>query len=311
MNLKDTIFQKNPPAILDKRLKAIDAMFEQVKLAVGLVARLRGPNGCPWDREQNHLSLRPYLIEEAHEVLEVLDRYESRQNPKELAKAAASTAEVPADGSFSKEDVILLKEELGDLLLQVVLHSQLAWERGDFHFGDVSEFMAQKLVTRHPHVFGETKVDGAESVLTNWEIIKKQEKEKKGKVVKIDVPRGLPSLQRAERISDKAARLGFDWRRIEDVMKKVEEELGELKEAMDSKDLEHIEHEMGDLFFASCQLSRWLKIHPEDAHRKAVSRFENRFSKVEEYMKNKNIDMTKATEEELEDAWNWAKTQTK
>ena len=94
-------------------------------------------------------------------------------------------------------------------------------------------------------------------------------------------------------------------------MKKVEEELGELKEAMDSKDLEHIEHEMGDLFFASCQLSRWLKIHPEDAHRKAVSRFENRFSKVEEYMKNKNIDMTKATEEELEDAWNWAKTQTK
>src|SRR5687768_2545118 len=141
-NLSETIFSGVHP----DRIHQIEKICEQVKLAVGLVERLRGPQGCPWDREQNHLTLRPYLIEEAYEVLDVLDRYLSKQDPKKLAAETPKTKYVPSDGEFSAQDKKELKEELGDLLLQVVLHAQLADERGDFNFGDVSEAMAQKLV---------------------------------------------------------------------------------------------------------------------------------------------------------------------
>lgn len=306
-SIEKTIFSPNPPPALARRLEAIDEMLSQMRLAIGLVARLRGPDGCPWDREQNHLTLRPYLIEEAYETLDVIDRYQSRQDPKALAKATDKSQEVPADGAFSPEDQVHLKEELGDLLLQVILHAQLCWERGEFHVGDVAEFMARKLVHRHPHVFGETKVDGADGVLVNWEILKKKEKEAAGKKATLDVPKGLPSLQRAERLGDKAGRLGFDWKRREDVWKKVEEEYRELREALDSGDPEAIEHEIGDAFFSLSNLSRWWKVHPEDAHRKAITRFETRFALVDQWFAERGIDMATAPESQLDEAWNWAK----
>jgi MazG family protein len=309
--LNDLLFPVTAAPALKEKLNELDSFLPALKQAMALVARLRGPNGCPWDREQNHLTIRPYLIEEAYETLDVLDRYHSQKDPKAIAKSTPATEFVPADGAFTPTDQEALKEELGDLLLQVLLHAQLCWERDEFHVGDVARTMTEKLVRRHPHVFGDTSVEGSEGVLNNWEQIKKKEKQNKGGHSALDVPKGLPSLQRAERIGDKAGRLGFDWKRREDVWKKVEEEFQELKEALASGDPHHIEHEIGDLFFAASNLSRWYKIHPEDAHRKAISRFEKRFRMVEKWFLEQGKDMATADEPTLDAAWNWAKSQTK
>lgn len=300
MTLKETIFS----GIAPERAKAIDAMCEQLKLAVGLVERLRGPKGCPWDREQSHLSIRQYLIEEAYEVLDVLDRYQPTGDSKQLAKQVTTDQYVPRDGSFSEKDRLLLREELGDLLLQVLLHSQLAWERGEFTMGDVGEAMAAKLVSRHPHVFGETKASNSEQVLQNWEALKKKEG-KKG--VLEGLPKNLPSLQRAARIGEKVGRVGFDWKDWRGSWLKVDEETRELREAIESGDQAAIEHELGDLFFALCNLSRHLKIQPEDAHRKAISRFESRFNEVERICAEEGIDMASASLEKLDEIWDRVK----
>ena len=309
-NLYETIFKKIPEENLKggltQRFDALDEILEQVRLAVGLVARLRGAGGCPWDREQNHLTLRQYLIEESYEVLDILDTYQSHKNPKDLAKNTPHTEEVPSDGQFTDGNRVLFKEELGDLLLQVVLHAQLCWERGDFHLGDVAEFMARKLVNRHPHVFGDTTVAGSDQVLVNWEAIKKKEG-RKGLLS--GLPKNLPSLQKAARIGEKANRLGFDWKDPKGPWLKVEEELLELKEAIAGGKKEDIEHELGDIFFSLCNLSRWLKIQPEDAHRKAIQRFEDRFKYVEEYFESRQKNILEASEEDLDRAWNWAKSQ--
>jgi MazG family protein len=299
-NLKQTIFDGIDPA----QIAAIDAMAEQMKLAIGLVARLRGANGCPWDREQNHLTLRPYLIEEAYEVLEVLDRYESKTNPKELAKQTPRDKAVAADGAFQPKDRKELCEELGDLLLQVILHAQLTWERGEFNVGDVGEEMARKLVSRHPHVFGEALASTSDQVLQNWEALKKKEGKKS---LLGGLPKNLPSLQRAARIGEKANRVGFDWKDWQGAWSKVEEELRELKEAIDSKNSNHIEHELGDIFFSLCNLARHLKIQPEDAHRKAIGRFETRFNRVEEICVQEGIDMQGAPLEKLDEVWDRVK----
>lgn len=298
--LEKTIFEG-----LDARTTAaIDAMLSQVRLAVGLVARLRGPNGCPWDREQNHLTLRPYLIEEAYEVLDILDLYKSKTDPKALAKQTPKDKPVPADGAFDAADAKVLREELGDLLLQVVLHAQLCWERGEFHFGDVSEGMAAKLVSRHPHVFGDASASSSEQVLQNWEQLKKKE----GKKSVLDgMPKNLPSLQRAARIGEKANRVGFDWKDWQGSWTKVEEELRELREAIDSGKSAEMEHELGDMFFALCNLSRHLKIQPEDAHRKAIGRFESRFRRVEEIAAAEGVDMQSASLEKLDEIWDRVK----
>lgn len=300
-DLEKTIFDGIDP----QRTAAIDAMLGQVKLAIGLVARLRGPQGCPWDREQNHLTIRPYLIEEAYEVLDVLDHYESKQDPKQLAKNTPVDSFVPADGSFrSADDIKALREELGDLLLQIILHAQLATERGEFSFGDVGETMAAKLVSRHPHVFAQTKVNSSEQVLQNWETLKKKE----GKKSILDgMPKNLPSLQRAARIGEKAHRVGFDWKDWSGSWSKVEEEIGELKQAIDSGDTAHIEHELGDTFFALCNLSRHLKIAPEDAHRKAISRFEDRFKRLEEICADEGLDIQSSSLEKLDEIWDRVK----
>lgn len=298
--LEKTIFEGIDP----KTKAAIDAMCSQVRLAVGLVARLRGPRGCPWDREQNHLTLRPYLIEEAYEVLEILDRYESKQDPKALAKSTPNDQFVPADGTFKEADIKVLREELGDLLLQIILHAQLAMERGEFTFGDVGEAMAAKLVSRHPHVFGEAKAGSSEQVLQNWEQLKKKEGKKS---ILEGMPKNLPSLQRAARIGEKAHRVGFDWKDWQGAWTKVEEELGELKRAIDGKQPGEIEHELGDMFFALCNLSRHLKVQPEDAHRKAIGRFEKRFTRLEEIAKEEGIDIQSSSLEKLDEIWDRVK----
>ncbi len=302
-NLKETIFAGIDPA----HIKAIDAMAEQLKLAIGLVTRLRGPLGCPWDREQSHLTLRPYLIEEAYEVLEVLDRYQATGDAKQLAKATPKDKFVPVDGSFNAKDRGLLCEELGDLLLQIVLHAQLSWERGEFTVGDVGEGMARKLVSRHPHVFGDASATTSDQVLQNWEALKKKE----GKKSLLEgLPRNLPSLQRAARIGEKAHRVGFDWKDWQGAWAKVEEETRELREAIDGKNAEEIEHEIGDLFFSLCNLSRHLKVQPEDAHRKAIGRFETRFAEVEKICEAEGIDMHTASLEKLDEIWDRVKKYT-
>jgi tetrapyrrole methylase family protein / MazG family protein len=281
-DLRQTIFESLTP----EQTKQIEEFCKQMELAVGLVMRLRGPNGCPWDREQDHLTLRPYLIEEAYEALDVLDRFQ--------------------DGKFSDADQKFLREELGDVLLQVLLHSQIAEERGDFSVGDVAEKLAAKLVSRHPHVFGDAKANDAEEVLQNWEQLKKKE----GKKGMLDgLPKNLPSLQRAARIGEKANRVGFDWKDWQGSWTKVEEELRELREAIDHKNPKEMEHELGDMFFALCNLARHLKIQPEDAHRKAIARFEGRFSEMEKIFESQGKDMHTATLEELDQVWDRVKSQ--
>lgn len=298
--LYETIFN----GIDETRTRAIHDMAEQFILAIGLVARLRGPNGCPWDREQSHLTLRPYVIEEAYEVLDILDRYEATKDAKQLAKEGPADQAVPTDGHFSETNQKLLREELGDLLLQVILHSELAWERNEFTPGDVAEAMAAKLVTRHPHVFGEVKVASSAQVLQNWESIKKKE----GKKGILDgLPKNLPSLQRAARIGEKAHRIGFDWKDWQGAWTKVEEEFGELKHAIVGGNAEEIEHELGDIFFALCNVARHLLIQPEDAHRKAISRFETRFSRVEQICRDEDIDIHHASLEKLDEVWDRVK----
>lgn len=225
--------------------------FEQFQ---EVIAHLRAPEGCPWDRKQTHLSLRKYLIEEAYEVLETLDN----------------------------EDANSLREELGDLLLQIVLHTQIAIDDGEFRMSDVLSAINRKLIRRHPHVWGETAVSGAEEVVTNWDAIKRAEHDEQGKVrasILDGVPKGLPALMQAYEYVAKAAKPGFDWERVEDVVAKVREEFDEVLTATDDA---HRKEEMGDLLFVLVNWARWLKIDPEEALRAANAKFYRRFQYIEE-----------------------------
>ncbi len=264
-------------------LSQIQDSAQKLEVAIALVKRLRAPDGCPWDKEQTHLTLRPYLIEEAYEVLDVLDQSETNQNSQKINDK--------------------LKEELGDLLLQILLHSELKSEKNEFTVGDVALALVDKLVRRHPHVFGEVKVNNSDQVLQNWEAIKSKEKEKTKEGLLDGLPKNLPSLQKAARIGEKAQRIGFDWPDWQGSMKKVEEELLELKQAIDLNNKEQIEMEMGDLFFSLCNLSRHLKIQPEDAHRMAILKFEKRFQKLEEHFRSIQKDIHTASLEELDNVW--------
>lgn len=242
-----------------------------------VVARLLGPGGCPWDREQTHLSLRPYLLEEAHEVLEALD------------------AGDPAG----------LSEELGDLLLQILMHSEMARQTGDFDFGDVLAEIAAKLVRRHPHVFGDTAVAGSDEVLRNWESIKRAEHAARGAQRKgpLDgIPAGLPALASAQKLGEKAARVGFDWPNIEGVWDKIREELAELREAEPGSR----EEELGDLLFVLTRLAAWLDMDAETALRGANAKFRRRFAAVEDLAGGRALEQLSA--DELDTLWNQAKT---
>lgn len=245
---------------------------------VEVMARLRAPDGCPWDREQTHASIRKYVIEEAYEVAEAIDE----GNPAELCT------------------------ELGDLLLQVVFHARMAEEAGDFAVGDVCRAVVGKLERRHPHVFGDVGVRDASEVSKNWEEIKAAERGPNASVID-GVPKALPALQRAERISEKASRIGFDWPDAGSVVEKLDEERAELAEALASESAERVADELGDLLFTAANLARKLGLEPEQTLARAVDRFEARFRQVESTARTAGEDLRQLEPEALEARWQAAK----
>jgi tetrapyrrole methylase family protein/MazG family protein len=245
-----------------------------------IMARLRAENGCPWDREQTHESLRIYMIEETYEVLEALDEGDK--------------------GKFCNE--------LGDLLLQIVFHAQIAKENGDFDMDDVLTEVCSKLISRHPHIFGDVKADTAEKVVENWEAIKKKEKKIDSQTgVLKDVPSNLPALMRSYKVQQKAAQVGFDWDNIEDVFRKVDEEIQELRDVYKSKNVERITDELGDAFFALVNLSRFLKVQPELALTGTIKKFIDRFEYIEQQSRKAGKRMEDMSLAEMDGLWNEAK----
>jgi MazG family protein len=249
---------------------------------LSIMERLRGPDGCPWDREQTLRTLRPYVLEETYEVLEAID-----------------------GGDVSEH-----REELGDLLLQVVFQAQLRREEGAFDFADVADAISGKLVSRHPHVFGDAEVKDAEGVLRQWAALKREEKRKKGggKSALEGVPRAMPALARADRLTEKAARVGFDWPEAAGARAKVEEELRELDEAMAGSDRAALEHELGDALFALANLARKLGLAPEEALRGAIDRFIGRFGHVEQELERRGVPPGGASLAEMDSLWEEAKS---
>jgi len=247
---------------------------------VEIMRRLRGPGGCPWDAEQTHESLKRYLVEECYEVIEAIDS----KNPENL------------------------KEELGDLLLQPVFHAVIAEEYGAFTLDEVIETICDKLVLRHPHVFGDKVIKTADEQLENWERIKKEEKGEERKSVLSGVPPQLPALLKAQKITEKAARVGFDWEHSDQVFAKVLEELHEFEETIALGDQERMEAELGDLLFAIVNLGRFLSLNPEEALRKTIDRFSRRFAHIEETMHTKGVNIREASLEEMERLWEEAKS---
>jgi len=249
--------------------------FEEL---VQVMQTLHAPGGCPWDREQTHKSLKPYFVEEVYEALEAID-------------------------SGSDDD---LKEELGDVLLQVVFHAEIADSEGRFNADDVIRVIVEKLKRRHPHVYGDVKVDGSGQVIKNWEEIKRAEKREKGGgtgSVLDGLPADLPALIKARRIQEKVSRVGFDWEHAEDVMMKVDEELGELKEAHDNRDQAAVEEELGDLLFAVANLARFVSVCPEDALRKTIDKFQRRFQYIESELPKRGKKLGEASLEEMDELW--------
>ncbi len=251
---------------------------EYIQALVNIVAELRGPGGCPWDKEQNHSTLARYAIEECFEMLEALEEREAFRI--KMKEKSLNENEIKSSDQFISLGE-KFKEELGDVLFQVVLHAQLANEEGSFNFNDVVSSISEKLVRRHPHVFGDVKVTSTADVWKNWERIKKAEKVARGeKAVLISVPTGLPALQKALTIGEKTHKIKFDWEGPQEVWLKVEEEFAELQEAMDKDVISEIEHELGDVLFSLAQLARHYELDPEQVLRLANARFLDRFEKM-------------------------------
>ena len=252
---------------------------DQVERLVAIMARLRSDGGCPWDREQDHQSLKPYLIEETYEVIDAIDALERGGAPAELC------------------------EELGDLLLQVVFHAQIQAERGAFTLQDVARTISDKMERRHPHVFGDETAATAGEVADRWVQIKARE----GRRTLSGVPRHLPELLRAYRVTEKASKVGFDWERPEDVLDKVEEEVAELREALRTGNRDRVRDELGDLLFAMTNLGRHVGVNPEEALRSTVDRFIDRFNYVEDALLRRELSPGAVTLEELDRLWEEAK----
>jgi len=245
---------------------------------VKIMEELRGPHGCPWDREQTRESLKPFLLEEAYELLEALDE----QDPEKI------------------------KEELGDLLFQIIFHCQLAKEKEEFGINNVIDNITKKMVSRHPHVFGEAPLKTSKEVLQHWEEYKRMEDKKRESVLE-GVPKTLPSLLRAQRLQNKASRVGFDWERVEDVFKKLDEELKEFKKAIDKKAPREIEDELGDIFFVLVRISQFVGVNPEEALRKTISKFIHRFRHIEMKAREYGKRLSEMTLEEMDVFWEEAK----
>ncbi len=245
---------------------------------VGVMARLRRKDGCPWDREQSHESLKPYIIEETYEVLDAIDRKDDDE----------------------------LREELGDLLLQIVFHAQIAAEQSRFTMDDVAAAIVEKLKRRHPHVFGNVEVEDSREVLRNWEEIKKEE----GKDSVLEgVPDGLPALLKAQRVQEKVRRVGFDWESIGGTFDKVREEIGELEKAVKDGDQAGIEDEFGDILFSLVNVARFLDINAEESLRQTTKKFSHRFRYIENRVEEKGErPIEEYSLEELDALWNEAKS---
>lgn len=247
-----------------------------------IVARLRAPGGCPWDREQTHASLKRNLLEECYEVLEAIDR----------------------------EDGLALSEELGDLLVQVAFHADIASEAGEFDLVDIMSQINRKLVRRHPHVFGDVTVTDAKEVERNWERLKEQEnRDKNSRKSAVDgIPKDLPALTFAQLMQDRVGRSGFEWDDVSGVLDKVVEEVEELRQAASRKEQSH---EMGDLLFTMVNLSRWLNIHAEDALRQANDRFGGRYTQMERLAQARGLDFVNLPLSYKERLWQEAKAMEK
>jgi tetrapyrrole methylase family protein/MazG family protein len=247
---------------------------EQFDRLIEILKTLRAPGGCDWDRAQTSESLVPYLLEETYEVIEAIE----------------------------EKDILTLKEELGDLSLHILFQAELAREKGDFEIADSLAHISDKLIRRHPHIFGGGERGTPADQNESWE--KAKQKEKKRERFLDGVPKNLPALTRARRIQEKAAHVGFDWKEIAPVWDKVHEEMDELKEACDSGDVESINDEMGDVLFSLVNLGRFLEVSSEDALRMTISKFENRFSKIEKSLKEQGRSLDEASLEEMDRIWN-------
>jgi MazG family protein len=256
---------------------ALDPRFAPLDQLLRIMARLRAPDGCPWDREQTHATLRATAIEEAYEV------------------AAAISAGDDAN----------LREELGDLLLQVVFHAQMARERGGWDFDAVATGIVHKLVRRHPHVFGTESAADSAAVLTRWEEIKREEKGAQHGSLLDGISDGLPGLLRAEKIQKRAAKIGFDWKELPPVIAKVREELAEVEAVL--SDPQKVEDEIGDLLFAVVNLARKLKVDGEVALQRASNKFSSRFRKIEEIARERNLSLETMSLAELDAIWDEVK----
>jgi len=258
---------------------------------VAVMARLRAPGGCPWDREQTHATLRTYLIEEAYEVLDALD----------------------------STDDVKFAEELGDLLLQVLFHAQIASEEGRFTISAVIREIYEKMIRRHPHVFGEKRAKDAAEVLRNWEIIKQEERRNKSGQSTAEaepasildgVPRTLPALLEGLQLTRKASRIGFDWQNVDGIFDKLGEEASELRHALDKKEsASRIESEVGDIFFVAVNLARFLNVDPEIAMKKASSKFSRRFHEMERLARHQGTTLAEIPRPEMESLWEQSKLQ--
>jgi tetrapyrrole methylase family protein/MazG family protein len=253
--------------------------MENFKRLVDIIDTLRGPNGCPWDKKQDHSSLKPYIIEEAYEVIE----------------------------SIEAGDDSRMSEELGDLLIQILMHAQLAKERGAFDIDTVTGRIADKLVERHPHVFQARADLTPEEVLHNWERIKLEKSKDPSYSVLQGVPQALPALLKAFRVQEKVGRYGFDWKKPDDVIVKVKEEIAEFEEALRSGEKDKQEHELGDLLFSLVNLGRHLGMQPEEALNGTIRRFTRRFQYIEQKLRERGKTLADSDLEEMDRYWEEAK----
>lgn len=258
---------------INKKKFNIDDLLE-------IMRDLRKPGGCPWDREQDHHSIRNDFIEETYEAIDAIDR----------------------------ESTVDMCEELGDVLLQVVFHSQIEAEKNGFDFQDVCDGICKKLIERHPHVFGEISVKNSREVLENWDTIKQKSKHQTTFTDTLkSVPMSFPALMRADKVQKRAKKAGFDWDNVKDASQKLDEELEEFKEALLENDGTHAEEEFGDLLFSMVNVSRFMGINSEKALHAATDKFINRFEKTEIIAQKKGIDMKKSSLETLDRLWEEAK----
>lgn len=247
---------------------------------LNIMERLRGEGGCPWDREQTRQSLKPFLVEEVYEVLEAIE------------------------GS----EVSKIREELGDLLFQIIFHVQLAEEQKEFTMGELLKKLSDKMISRHPHVFENLDLRTSAEVLANWEEIKKREENNKDRESILDgIPRSLPALLRAQRIQGRASRVGFDWEEPLYAFEKISEEMGEFRKAIESRDKKKMEEELGDILFALVNVARLIKIDSEDALHKSIRKFMNRFNYIEKKFAEEGKTLKGASLKEMDILWDEAK----